>query len=194
MSDETPPFVIYGPPVKGRSCGSCKACCTWLPVDLPEGKKPAGVKCRHLFSKGCSIYEHRPTPCEYWSCCWLFHEDTEGLKRPDKGGYIIDSSLDTILADDKPVDVIQVWIDPNRREAHRAPELRAYILHVAEKYGMPAIIRFGSYDGYVLIAPPLSQDNDWMEISSNMRTEAEMTEMLGDKALPWKRQAVNVRK
>jgi hypothetical protein len=192
MNEDTPGFAIYGPKVRGRSCGSCKVCCTQLPVDLPKGKKPANTKCEHLCSKGCSIYDHRPTPCEYWMCRWLFDEDTAALKRPDKSGYIIDSSLDTILANGEPVEVIQVWVDPARRDAHRDPALRAYLLMVAEKYRIPAIIRWSSKDALILIAPPLSQEDDWLEMSGSMKSQSEMNKMLGDKALPWTRQTINV--
>lgn len=51
MTDDPGSITIYGQPIRGRSCGSCKLCCTLLPVDLPEGKKPANEKCRHVFSK-----------------------------------------------------------------------------------------------------------------------------------------------
>jgi hypothetical protein len=187
MTEENKGFTIYGLPVRGRSCGSCKLCCTLLPVDLPEGKKPANVKCRHLCSKGCSIYENRPTPCEYWSCRWLFDEATADLHRPDKCGYVIDSMLDTILADGEPVEVVQVWVDPARRDAHRDPRLRAYLMWIAETYRMPAIIRWSSSEGIVLIAPPLSKENEWLEIDSGMKSHEEMTQLLGNKAQPWRR-------
>ena len=44
-----------------------------------------------------------------------------GIRRPDLAGYAIDPMLDTILVDKQPVEVIQVWVDPARREAHRDP-------------------------------------------------------------------------
>src|SRR5271163_4185529 len=155
MTEGPGAISIYGQPIRGRKCGSCKICCTLLPVDLPSGKKPANVKCCNLRLSGCAIYSHRPTPCKYWLCRWLFDDMTADLRRPDKSGYVIDSALDTIIADGEPVEVIQVWVDPLRRDAHRDPAFREYILEVANKYRIPAIIRWGSNDGMVLIAPPL---------------------------------------
>lgn len=193
MTDDPGSITIYGQPIRGRSCGSCKLCCTLLPVDLPEGKKPANEKCRHVFSKGCSIYENRPIPCRYWSCRWLFDEATANLRRPDKTGYIIDSALDTILAEGEPVEVFQVWVDPERRDAHRDPALRAFLLEMATRYRLPAIIRWSSSDGMVLVAPPMTKDREWLELTSNMKSSEEMTELLGDDAQPWRRQILHGR-
>lgn len=177
MTDKSPGFTIYGEPIRGRSCGSCKLCCTLLPVDLPRGKKLANEKCEHLCSKGCSIYEHRPMPCRYFNCRWLFDENTSNLRRPDKSGYVIDPMLDGILADERPIDVIQVWIDPERRDAHRDPALREYLSKMADIYGLPAIIRWDSKEAMLLIAPQLNSENEWVEIGGdkmNMRTEDDM--------------------
>ena len=76
-------WSIFGPPIRGRSCGSCKLCCTLVPVQLREGHKPSGVRCPHLTSRGCGIYATQPEPCAAWSCKWLFDEATAGLRRPD---------------------------------------------------------------------------------------------------------------
>ena len=130
------PWTIYGEPVRGRSCGSCTLCCTLLPVELPSGPKPANARCPHSYSKGCRIYARRPDPCRYWSCRWLFDPATAGLKRPDQSGVVIDAALDTILADGRPLDVLQIWCDPNRRDAHRDPAVRAYLADVARRTGM----------------------------------------------------------
>ncbi len=184
-------ITLYGQPVRGRTCGSCNICCTILPVDLPGGKKLANVKCQHLRSKGCSIYDNRPMPCRYWSCRWLFDEETANLRRPDKSGYVIDSALDTILADGKPCEVFQVWVDPARRDAHKDPALREYLLEMATIYRLPAIIRWGSNDGMVLIAPPLSGEGDWIEVTSGMVSEEEMNHKLGDDAQPWRKQIIH---
>lgn len=90
---------IIGAPLPGRSCGSCTACCTQVPVRLEDGQvKPANIRCRHLrASQRCSVYAARPLDCRAWSCRWLFDQAAEGLRRPDRGGYIVDPMLDTIL-------------------------------------------------------------------------------------------------
>jgi hypothetical protein len=92
---------IFGEAVRGRACGSCTACCTQVPVALPDEHKPANVRCKHLRSKGCGIYANRPRPCVAWSCRWLFDEDTAELRRPDQAGYVIDCAPDTVLATDE---------------------------------------------------------------------------------------------
>lgn len=177
MTEDTPSFVIYGQPIRGRSCGSCTLCCTLLPVDLTNGKKPANQKCEHVCSKGCHIYESRPNPCRYFNCRWLFDDRTGNLRRPDKVGYVIDPMLDGIIANGDPVSVIQVWVDPKNRDAHRDPALRDYLSEIAKTYGFPAIIRWSSTDAMFLAAPSLTESKEWLELSGdkmNMRTEEEM--------------------
>ena len=89
-------LVVFGPHIRGRNCGSCKACCTSVPVDLsPTEHKDANVRCKHVCSKGCAIYPQRPRPCQVWSCRWLFDQGTAGLRRPDHSGYVIDCAPDT---------------------------------------------------------------------------------------------------
>jgi len=177
MTDDNQSFAIYGLPVRGRSCGSCKLCCTLLPVDLANRKKPANEKCENLCSKGCSIYDNRPDPCRYFNCRWLFDDRTGNLRRPDKVGYVIDPMLDGITANGNPVNVIQVWVDPKKRDSHRDPALRDYLSEMAEIYGFPAIIRWSSTDAMFLAAPSLTEGKEWMEISGEqmtMRTEEDM--------------------
>lgn len=52
-----------------RECGDCKACCIWM--DVHSLKKPAGVACKYLCSRGCDIYEDRPGDCREFMCAWL---------------------------------------------------------------------------------------------------------------------------
>lgn len=173
-------WTIYAEPIRGRSCGECKACCTQVPAQLDDETKPANVRCRHVCSKGCAIYPTRPDPCRYWSCKWLFDPMTGDLRRPDRSGYIIDPALDTVLKDGQPVEIIQVWVDPNRRAAHRDPALRAYLVAVAEQFGLAAIVRFSSTDGLVLVAPSLSGTGDWLEIDQAPISEAAMQAKLAE--------------
>lgn len=155
-------WTIYGLPVLGRACGGCKSCCTWVPVERPLNK-PAMTKCQHLKHKGCSIYANRPDVCRYWSCRWLFDETAKDMRRPDHAGYLIDSMLDTIIADGVEVQVAQIWIDPARPDAHRDPALRAWLRF---KH-LPAIVRSGGNEA-MLIAP--APDGEWIERTSDMLT------------------------
>jgi hypothetical protein len=172
-------LTIHGPPVRGRSCGACKACCTQIPVELHGGeRKPAGVRCRHLVGKGCGIYARRPDPCRYWSCRWLFDAATADLRRPDHSGCIVDPTIDTLLIEGQPVDVLQVWCDPARREAHRDPALRAYLEAMHRRFGFLVFVRFNSQDGFALVPPAASHTGDWLEVGGTMVTEAEMAAKL----------------
>ena len=167
-------MLIYGPKLRGRDCAACKACGTIVPVELPEGNKPANTRCRHLCSKGCRIYVRRPEPCRMWSCRWLFDPMATGLRRPDLSGYIIDPMLDTVLADGQPVEVLQIWVDPKRPEAHRAPELRAYLHQVAGKHRIPALVRWNSADAMLIVAPPLTENGEWFEGGGAINTRENM--------------------
>jgi len=157
-------WSIYGPAVRGRKCGTCRSCCTIVPAELPYGHKPANVRCKHLKSRGCGIYDHRPQCCVYWSCRWLMDETTAGLRRPDQSGYIIDAMPDTILADDRGVPVVQIWVDPDHRDAHHDPALRAWLVEVYRRYRYVAIIRWGSSKGILLVPPEASNTGDWLEL------------------------------
>lgn len=177
-------WAIYGPPVRGRACGSCQACCcTMVPVDRPLDK-PAGVRCKHLCARGCRIYASRPEPCRYWNCAWLYQEETADMRRPDRAGYLIDPMLQEILIDGAPVSVIQVWVDPERPDAHMDPALRAYLDHMGERHKTLAIVRWshpGGQDGrdaMVLVPACLSNDGVGFEKHSAMISEQDMAARL----------------
>ena len=79
-----------------RSCGECKACCEgWLagPVVSPQFTHvlDVGAPCPAATSKGCAIYESRPTdPCRTFKCGWLVDNSPfPDEYRPDKIGVII---------------------------------------------------------------------------------------------------------
>lgn len=178
----TEQWTIYGPPVRGRACGSCTFCCVHVPVERPLNK-PAGVACVHLHSRGCRIYAARPDVCRYWNCAWLYQEATADMRRPDKAGYCIDPVLQTILVDETPVDIIQIWVDPARPEAHRDPALRAYLALMAERHGTPALVRWANptqegQDAMFLAPPSLSDDGEWVEKRSAMISEEALAERI----------------
>lgn len=176
MTGVLAPLAIFGQPVRGRSCGSCTACCTVVPVDLPTGHKAAGERCSCLRSTGCGVYARRPEPCRAWSCRWLFDDHTAELRRPDKVGYIIDPMPDTILIDRHKLSVLQVWC--STPDAHRDPALRTYLDGVGRRHGIPAFVRFGSRDGFLLIPPCMASDGEWHEMTGNMQEKDDMARML----------------
>jgi hypothetical protein len=133
-------------------------------------EKPAGARCpyqRHHV--GCTIYARRPYCCQVWNCRWLVNDDTHDLPRPDRCHYVIDVMPDVIRLvpnDGRPaqdVFCVQVWVDPDYRDAHRDPALRRYLARRAEKDNMLAIIRWSEEDGMVLFAPSLSENGQWNE-------------------------------
>lgn len=149
-----------------RRCGECTLCCKLTPVRSIN--KPANTRCEHQrFGKGCAIYATRPRDCRLWSCAWLAHDDTAGLRRPDRSHYVIDVVPDFVTAvphDGSPpiqIPVIQVWVDPLYPDAHEDPALRAWLAEKAALEGMAAMIRYGSEEGFVLAAPAISQDGQW---------------------------------
>lgn len=71
-----------------RRCGTCTACCTIMAVpDLDAGGKAAGVKCGHVCSRGCRIYERRPQSCRDFACLWKQGLMPSGM-RPDHLGAV----------------------------------------------------------------------------------------------------------
>lgn len=144
----------------GRVCGSCQLCCKLVPV--PAIHKAAGSRCQHSkVGRGCTIYATRPFACQTWSCRWLADRETAGMPRPDRCHYVVDLVPDSVkvIAEDgrqSQVPVIQVWVDPAFPEAHRAPELRAYMLQMAEKYKLATIVRFDSRRALMVFPPPIT--------------------------------------
>lgn len=172
-----------------RHCGGCQLCCKLVPVaDLGKG---AGERCKHQrFGKGCLVY-HRPDKgfpqcCALWNCAWLGGaEGTEDLSRPDRVHYVIDVMPDFVVAqhegqEDIKVPVIQIWVDPAFPNAHRDPNLRAYLAQRAEREGCAALIRYNNEDAFLLAAPCLSSDGQWHEQQSNrhLRKEHSMEEIV----------------
>lgn len=155
-----------------RSCSGCTLCCRLLPV--VELEKAAGARCQHQRTgKGCGIYDHAPSACRLWNCRWLLNDDTAELRRPDRSGYVIDIMPDYVtqtFTDGRPphfVEVVQVWVDPKRREAWHDPALLAYLERRAVE-GKAAIIRFSNREGLVVFAPSISFDNQWHVVQSEL--------------------------
>jgi hypothetical protein len=151
----------------GRICGSCQLCCRLLPTE--EIDKPALKRCQHQkHGVGCAIYAKRPISCELWNCRWLINDDANELPRPDRAHYVLDVMGDVIAAVDNETGermecpALQVWVDPDYPDAHRAPTLRRWI----DRQAMPAIIRYGTTKGFVLFPPSITSDGQWREQES----------------------------
>jgi hypothetical protein len=162
---------------KKRECGDCQLCCKLLPTS--EINKPANTRCPHQSNAcGCKIYPRRPMSCALWNCRWLVDDDTGDLPRPDRAHYVIDMMPDFVVATapgHEPVNVgvIQVWVDPAHRDAHRAPAFRRFL----ERQGVPAVIRYGSREGFTLIPPSMTGGRGWIEHhSESMRRETTLAE------------------
>lgn len=167
-----------------RQCGACQLCCKLVPVR--ELGKGAGVRCQHQQAgHGCKIYHHQTMPmsCRLWTCRWLVADDTRDLARPDRSHYVVDVMPDFVVAQDGPgaepikVGAIQVWVDPDYRDAHRDPALRAYLERRAEE-GIVAIIRYGASEGFTLVAPAMSGDGQWHELASGVEQEHTVEQLL----------------
>jgi hypothetical protein len=184
-----------------RQCNGCTLCCKLLPMSaaarpqarstieamiaaglleastmvgvLEDFDKAAGERCPHQrHGKGCTVYSRRPFGCRVWSCRWLLEDDTAELARPDRSHYVVDVSPDFIRTDDGTVvAVIQVWVDPGYRDAHRDPALRAYLARRAAE-GYAALIRFNADSDCMFI---YYQDGQFYEKTSQLRGEGPHT-------------------
>ena len=134
-----------------RQCGDCQLCCRLVPTK--DIGKPANTKCRHQCRGGCAIYERRPFSCRTWSCQWLLGMDVG--RRPDRSHLVVDPVPDYVTAVNNetgartPIAVVQVWCDPEHPDAHRDPAFRRWL----DACGAPALLRFGSVDGMMLVPP-----------------------------------------
>src|SRR4051794_9187127 len=119
-----------------RQCGSCTLCCKLIPV--PPLDKKAGERCKHQRSTGCRIYSKRPRDCRLWSCAWLVNNINGRplpVSRPDRTHYVIDIMPDYVTVESEGrtgrLTVIQIWCDPDYPDAHRDPDLRAWLDELA---------------------------------------------------------------
>lgn len=170
-----------------RQCSNCQLCCRLLP--LAEFQKPANQRCSHQhFRKGCAIYSRRPSSCAIWSCRWLIEDDTADLSRPDRAGYVIDALPDFITirhndtGEELRIEVVQVWIDPHRPDAHKDPAFRSYLERRGEE-GKAALIRFDAMRAMILFPPALTGNGEWYEAWSaceqQQHSAVEIADVLG---------------
>ncbi len=175
-ADGTSVFT-FSEPGTARVCGDCQLCCRLVPV--PEIRKAAGARCVHArYGKGCTIHAHRPISCRAWSCRWLADPDTTGMPRPDRCHYVIDMMAGELVLqppgakEPMKVAAVLVYLDPAFPDAHRASELRAYLLRMAERRGVPAFVRMNGRDVLAIIPPPLTPDGTWLEIRASHQARA----------------------
>lgn len=182
MPDRKPLLEIDFVKQLPRQCGGCTLCCKLLPVR--ELDKGAGERCRHqVTGKGCRVYgsARMPPSCRLWSCAWLTGADVGS--RPDRAHYVVDimpdyvTVVDNATGDRRPLQVVQVWIDPKFPDAHRDPALRAYLAERG-KEGVAAIIRYNNRSAFTLMPPALASDDEWHEVHSNL--DPEKTHSLDD--------------
>ena len=172
-----------------RTCGSCSACCVRLPVKAIG--KGNNQRCIHQSrARGCKVYHGPgfPMECGAWKCRWLYDPATNALSRPDRSGYVIDAVPDFIRVRDNEtgaitnIEAIQIWCDPDRRDAHRDPKLREY-LERAARNGVVAVVRYSAKDAFVLFAPCFTDGRGWVEQHAAMaekeHTAHEIAEALG---------------
>jgi hypothetical protein len=170
-----------------RKCGDCQLCCKLVPV-ASLGKQ-AGHRCKYQrVGLGCTVYKDLPRvapECRLWSCQWLVDPDPEAAKmhRPDRVHYVIDLLPDFINAIPEggeaiQYSVMQVWVDPAFPQAADAPELLAWVEHIAETRGQATLIRFGAGDGYTLWAPCLTSDGQWHRKGGTFRKDVGLYSLL----------------
>jgi hypothetical protein len=118
-----------------------------------------------------------------WSCRWLMEDDTADLSRPDRSHYVLDCMPDfiTVRNDEtgqvEHIQVVQIWCDPKRPDAHRDPHLRAYLERRA-KDRIIGLVRFDDENAIALFPPSLSKGGRWIEKSSGHRTASHTPEQL----------------
>jgi hypothetical protein len=174
-----------------RRCGDCTLCCRLLPI--PTLDKPANQRCTHQGRRGCEVY-HKPgfpAECGVWSCRWLVDEETEGLRRPDRSGYVVDIMPDLVRCQSGDNEfeavAVQVWCDPSRPDAWRDPALLRYIEVIASKRQEIALVRFGSAKAIAVIPPNLSENGQWFTVDSAIAEKTATGSRLLDKLVEQRR-------
>lgn len=113
-----------------RHCGECQACCyaiaVHLETDLTECEdKPNYTTCKHQCSKGCAIYNNRPSECRTYDCMWSSGVLTNEEYRSDKLGVIVDFREARGDKTGKNVDCLVFW--ETREGALQEPNVRRLI-------------------------------------------------------------------
>lgn len=129
---------------------------------MQELNKRANERCKHQRHTGCRIYRDRPLACLAWSCSWLTGNDTADIPRPDRAGYCIDPMTEVVIIGDRDagheiqMQAVQIWCDPKRPDAWKAPELYRFIERRAVENGLATIVRYGNDEAIVIVPAPIS--------------------------------------
>jgi hypothetical protein len=98
------PIPITEPPAD-RECGDCQACCEVLeirPFSTDDGHEVVAAddapvlakrweRCQWQCDKGCTIYQHRPSPCAAYHCMWRLGWGDDDA-RPDRLGVLAEGA------------------------------------------------------------------------------------------------------
>jgi hypothetical protein len=60
------------------------------------------------------------------------------------------------------IPAVQIWCDPKFPDAHRDPELRAWLIR---RTGFVGLVRFDGEKGLVLVPPYMMENGEWLEKS-----------------------------
>jgi hypothetical protein len=124
-----------------------------------------------------------PDCCKLWNCRWLINNDTANRSRPDRSHYVIDIMPDFVTwqynetGETGTMQVVQIWCDADYPDSHHDPALRAYLIRRAEEGGA-ALVRYGSCDGFTLMAPPMTSDGEWHEVRATTTGEHSLADVL----------------
>jgi hypothetical protein len=76
--------------LEGKSCGTCVACCEFVPIKADGLRKPSNTLCPHCVrDQGCTVYEVRPRECRGWYCGWFFMPGLPDEWHPSRSGIVI---------------------------------------------------------------------------------------------------------
>jgi hypothetical protein len=155
-----------------------------------ELDKAANERCQHQGRGGCAIY-HKfgfPHSCALWSCRWLVDDETEGLRRPDRTGYVVDIMPDIVRVGEigseaaaRDIPCFQVWCDPARPEAWRDPALLRFAAHRAAENGEIMLVRYSSAKAITVLAPSTNPTGEWVVIENGDVAESPSGNLLLDK-------------
>lgn len=83
--------------VLDRTCGTCTACCSVLPVRAAGFTKMPSTTCALCIpGRGCKIYDARPDACQTYYCVWRQSSVLDDEWRPDRSGVLITDEYEDV--------------------------------------------------------------------------------------------------
>jgi hypothetical protein len=80
-------YKDYNPP--DRSCDGCTACCEgWLSAEALGKSFFPGQPCHWKGTKGCTVYEARPSVCSNFKCAWITNHFLPEWFKPTESNVI----------------------------------------------------------------------------------------------------------